>query len=356
MRLDKFLEKGNNNLDIIRLLCALLVIYGHIPVVIDFANLHFDIFKKIVPFTYCGHIAVLTFFFISGLLVGNSLFTKRSIKDYIISRFFRIYPGLIAVLLLSVVICKFFSLADIQSYIGYAWDYVISNLTMHFKSGIESVVFYHRDLSYQSYYMSFVNGSLWTIPIELMMYISLLGLFMFCSSVDKFQKILMTIGLIVGVASPYIFDNILINSARSTNEFSEILLLIPAFCLGSLFALYKENIKLDWKLPLGLYLLGFVFQSHYISWILLTMSVVLFFIYISSLKWVKKLHLKYDISYGVYLYGWIVTQIAASTTAITNYFVFLFLVIAISLCMGYLSFVIVEKPAMNLKNKLFYKK
>lgn len=355
MRLDKFLERGNNNLDIIRLFCALLVIYGHIPYVINFADFHFDAFKELIPFTYCGHIAVLIFFFISGLLVGNSLFTKRSIKDFIISRFFRIYPGFIAVLLLSVVICNFFSFADIHNYINYAWDYVISNLTLHFKSGIESVVFWHKDLSYQSYYMTFVNGSLWTIPIEVMMYMSLLGLFMFCSSVEKFQKALLTAGLTIGVLSPYIFNHLLLNSTKSTGEFSEILLLIPAFCLGALFALYKENINLNLKLPLGLYLLGFVFQTHCISWLLLTMAVVLFFIYLSSLECIKKIHLKYDISYGVYLYGWIVIQVFASTTTITNYFVFLVISIAVSLCVGYLSCVFVERPAMALKNKLFYK-
>lgn len=358
MKLADFLKKENNNLDIIRLFCALLVIYGHIPSCFAYYEpFHFDIFSKIVPFAggYCGHIAVLTFFFISGLLVGNSLFTKRSIKDFVISRFFRIYPGLIAVLLISVVICKFFSLADMHSYIGYAKDYIVSNLTLHFKSGIESVIFSHVDLLYNSSYMSYVNGPLWTIPIEIMMYIGLLGLFMFCSSVEKFQKPLITIGLITGVLSPYIFNHYLINGAVSTG-FSYITLLIPSFCFGSLFALYKEYITLDWKLPLGLYLLGFIFSHHCVSWFLLTMSVVLFLVYIASFKYVRMCHLKYDISYGVYLYGWIVTQIVASTTTISNYFIFLFIVIALSLCVGYLSCVLVERPAMVLKNKLFYKK
>ena len=356
MQLSKFLEKDNNNLDIIRLFCALLIVYGHIPALIDYGNSHFDIFKKIVPFTYCGHIAILTFFFLSGLLVGNSLFTKRNIKDYIISRFFRVYPGLLAVLLISVIICKFFTLADIHSYIGYAWDYIREDLFFHFKSNIETVVFYHKDLLYDSPYLTFVNGSLWIIPILLMMYIGLLGLFMFCSSIEKFQKPLMTLGLTIGVISPYIFSHQLLDVTKSNTAFSETLLLIPAFCFGAIFALYKENINFDWKIPLGLYLLGFVFRNHYISWFLLTMSVVLFLVYIASLKYVKMCRLKYDISYGVYLYSWLVTQIIASTTTITNYFVLLFMVISLSLCAGYLSYMLVENPAMKLKNKIFYRK
>ncbi|EMX7263371.1 acyltransferase, partial [Escherichia coli] len=84
------LSRDNNNLDLIRIVAAVMVIYGHS---FFLANNHGarELITQFFPFTYSGSIAVKIFFFISGLLVTTSLIRTQSVPKFVISRFFRIY-------------------------------------------------------------------------------------------------------------------------------------------------------------------------------------------------------------------------------------------------------------------------
>ncbi|MCL6478022.1 MAG: acyltransferase [Peptococcaceae bacterium] len=97
--LKNILEKGYNNFDLVRLICACMVIYGHAFAVAPESG-NYDLIHSITGFNAAA-IAVKIFFFISGLLVTNSLIEKKSLIAYFIARFFRIWPALIFVLLFS---------------------------------------------------------------------------------------------------------------------------------------------------------------------------------------------------------------------------------------------------------------
>lgn len=104
MKIADYLKKDNNNLDVIRLILASMVIYGHAPCFID-ATGRSDFIARILHFTYSGNLAVITFFLISGLLVSNSLFSKKNWKVYLVSRLFRLLPGLIFLSICTFFIC-----------------------------------------------------------------------------------------------------------------------------------------------------------------------------------------------------------------------------------------------------------
>ena len=88
----------NNNFNLIRMIAALMVLYSHSYALIGIREpTLFDI--------VIGTLAIHSFFFISGYLITQSLL-KNNIFDYFIRRFLRIYPGLIAMLL--IIICLFF--------------------------------------------------------------------------------------------------------------------------------------------------------------------------------------------------------------------------------------------------------
>ncbi|HIC6877228.1 TPA: acyltransferase family protein, partial [Salmonella enterica subsp. enterica serovar Aberdeen] len=78
MLVSDFLQRDKNNLDLLRIVCAAAVIFGHSYYLSDAGGSQ-DPLKELVGFTYSGSTAVKVFFFISGLLVTNSLVATRSV-------------------------------------------------------------------------------------------------------------------------------------------------------------------------------------------------------------------------------------------------------------------------------------
>lgn len=101
--IEKIISRNGNNLDLIRLVAALSVIFYHSFALNPQWNMT-DPIKDTFGYVTTGGLAVKVFFFISGLLVTNSLLTRGSIYHFIASRIFRIFPGLLFVLLVSSVI------------------------------------------------------------------------------------------------------------------------------------------------------------------------------------------------------------------------------------------------------------
>jgi peptidoglycan/LPS O-acetylase OafA/YrhL len=86
MLLQEILRKENNNLDIFRVIAAMMVIYGHAYAILPSSGPG-DILTGLLGFDYSGSLAVKIFFFLSGLVVTNSLLTKRNLLQFLIARF-----------------------------------------------------------------------------------------------------------------------------------------------------------------------------------------------------------------------------------------------------------------------------
>lgn len=132
MKISDFLDKDNNNLDLVRILLACLVIIGHANVLNGPSDYWIDPIEHFFKFTYSGALAVKLFFFISGLVVTNSYLAKNSAPYFIISRFFRLIPALFFLLMVTVFIFgpiltnlkteEYFSNLN---YFGYIWHNII---------------------------------------------------------------------------------------------------------------------------------------------------------------------------------------------------------------------------------------
>ena len=105
MLLNQILNSKNNNFDLLRLLAALLVIYGHASGLVHVPNLvNSDFVASLLQFDYSGSLAVKFFFMLSGLLVTTSFIAKPQVGEFIIKRAARILPGLFVCLCISVFI------------------------------------------------------------------------------------------------------------------------------------------------------------------------------------------------------------------------------------------------------------
>ena len=141
--------------------------YGLLKVFTD----HFD-----------GPTAVDCFFVISGFLIFRSFRGSRRPFDYGNKRIRRIYPALVAVVVMTVILGAFITTVSPREYFSAAtWKYILFNLLfMSFKQNTLPGLFSNNEVNY-------VNGSLWTLKIEVMFYAAVPFIVYFARKVVRFE-------------------------------------------------------------------------------------------------------------------------------------------------------------------------
>ncbi len=327
------ISRGSNNLDLIRLLAAIsVIVYHSFPLNPQWGLT--DPIKYAFGYMTTGGLAVKVFFFISGLLVTNSLLSRKSTFHFIISRAFRIFPGLAFVLILtSLIIGPIFTTIPVIDYLksGQPFAYVFKNLslqTQYFLPGVFDGNKYG------------VNGSLWTIHYEVLAYAVLLGVYLIGVGKNQWLSSLVCLCIIIEPISP--LKGVLFASSDN----NAIYLLAPCFALGSLLAINKDLYKSNIIIPVVIFTSQFLFNNEAASSLLMCVSVCLALLHTSSLEIVKKIRVRQDISYGVYLWGFPVQQIISQSFHF-GFFVNVLLSILLTVAISLVSWVAIEKPAIN---------
>ena len=115
---------------------------------------------------HLGGLAVLVFFVLSGYLVTSSWLAEPDLARFLRKRVLRIFPGLATVLLLSVLLLgpavTQLPLAEYLSS-GQTWSYLRGVLLAPIPLHLPGVFLDNPGTDY-------VNGSLWTLPLELIAY------------------------------------------------------------------------------------------------------------------------------------------------------------------------------------------
>ena len=340
MLLSEFFKRNNNNLDLIRLFLALIVIYGHVPAFKGMAPGYIDFATRLFPFTYSGALAVKSFFLISGLLVTNSILTKRNYKTYIVSRVFRIYPALVFASFVIILVCSFIFNLSGHEFISSSLKYLKGVFLMNLKYSIAGVSFCGPDSP--SSHCNAVNGSIWTIPIEIKMYLTLLAVYFLSVSFVWNKKILVTVFGLISIAP------ILINPPLMGGDNEEVTFLIASFFAGSVLAVLKENIVINWKFVVSMFILYSVVENPAIKHWLCYVAVPVALIWVSTLPLIKRIKLKTDISYGVYVWGWFIQVVVQFLYPELSYRSYLFTCILVSIVIAYFSAKVIEEPSMRL--------
>ncbi|SDI07358.1 Acyltransferase family protein [Paraburkholderia steynii] len=172
------LARGNNNFDLVRLIAALLVMYGHAGPVYHWGG-NEDLVRLTTGFDYAGSIAVYAFFMISGILVSMSYQRQRSIINFAALRVARIFPALVvAVTAITFIVGPLVSIETARTYFLnpqiYKWWYKTATLVTGVGTYLPGV-FTTVNLKMN------VDAPVWTLPMELKCYflvmcIGLLGL------------------------------------------------------------------------------------------------------------------------------------------------------------------------------------
>src|SRR5690606_36414492 len=164
--IDAAWRSGRNNFNLIRLVAAWLVIYGHAWAITGTPGT--DLIGAVTRFKFAGGVAVDVFFVVSGFLIAASL-QRNDARGYLASRALRILPALVACVALSVfVLGPLLTTAPGYWRDTLTWDYLWANGSLWASRFFLPGVFGdHPNPA--------VNGSLWTLPVEARLYLALLA-------------------------------------------------------------------------------------------------------------------------------------------------------------------------------------
>jgi len=343
-RIDQLILRDQNNLDLVRLILAAMVIYGHAFSVTPHPDMGQDLVHKFTNL-YAASIAIKGFFMISGLLVTYSLLRGGSIAKYAVSRFFRIWPALIGVtLLMALVIGPFLTKLPPSEYFSSAglFTYIEKTIALNNWGG---QALGHYDLPgvfENNAFAKNVNAPLWSIAAEVFCYI-ILALVFATGGLNRWVATAMFVLIIVDGLVPQ--KIIFFWLPQSSTDFS----LLPfCFALGALFAIWRDKFVVGFWQTFGLVGLAFYFQNAVFGDMLSHAAVFACILYVAGLPWVLKLTVPVDISYGVYLYGWPVQQVYNQFFPNSPH------IIAVPTCMlgaallGAMSAYLIERPAMKV--------
>jgi peptidoglycan/LPS O-acetylase OafA/YrhL len=334
MTITERFDPRHNSLNFLRLVFALAVVVSHTWPIGGYGP------DPMIAGQTLGTWAVAGFFGISGFLISNSRL-HLDFGQFAIRRVLRIYPAFLICLLLIVLV-----FAPVSTLFDHG--------TMSWSSGA-SFIYRNAFLKVEQYgitgtlthapYGNAWDGSLWTLFWEFTCYVAI-GVILFASR--RWHRTLVVTAYLLVVFGATVARHHEINGLAT-----DFLLLGSFFFAGSVLALYSDRIPLDWRLGIVAIVLLPV-SSELGAWELLgSLPVAYLCLWLGTALPFDRVGRTNDISYGVYIYAFPVTQILVAmhvNRLPVGVAVVLSIVVTIPLAAA--SWFIVERPAIGLKSRL----
>jgi peptidoglycan/LPS O-acetylase OafA/YrhL len=326
-----FATRESNNFNLIRVLAAAVVIFGHAPVVVGAGEQ--DFITRTIGI-WCGGIAVDLFFSLSGFLVVHSIVTRGAFA-YTTSRLLRIFPALIVCMAVSAFLLPllFASARD-----SGAWAYFWGNATT---SSIQWAI----PGLFEAHPSKVVNGSIWSVFIEVRCYAALLIAFLVGALQNRSAFNALFATLLIG---GFLFPQLEIWPLSHTGDRP----FMAFFLMGTFFYMNRDAIPMNPLLALtalaaiaatrGTPQFPIVYTLA-LPYLLFTLA------FVPGLSWYDRMG---DYSYGLYLYGWPAQQVVLALKpgmSIAENQIYAGL---LALACAALSWHFIEKSALALKGRI----
>jgi peptidoglycan/LPS O-acetylase OafA/YrhL len=336
-----------NNFDFMRFIAATLVVYSH-----SFPLLHAygrEPFGRASGYFTGGELGVAIFFVMSGFLVTASLQNSPNTVQFLMKRALRIFPALAVVVLLAVfVLGPLLTTLPLSTYFHHgATRQYLWNMLLWIHYPLPGVF---EDLPHAGS----VNGSLWTLPIEVAMYVGLAALGIV--GLVKRRWIPALVLLLVGLYAWLQFHPALQQTmVWKIGVLKECAKFAVFFFSGS--ALYLLERLVPWRVSIALLLVTVWIAGFRKPFGIYCMFLAVPYctLYIARARYPLLANFgKYgDFSYGIYIYAFPVqqtlVQVLGRDQAPEHLFVAAW---AISLACAALSWHFIEKPALGLKGRI----
>lgn len=336
---EKQLQPAQNNFSPLRLLAALFVFISHSFYVRNIGER--ELLDVLTNGRYSfSSMGMIIFFSMSGFLVCKSLLTTNSIAQYAVNRFLRIWPAFAVCTVLMILLPGLiFTTLPPLTFLTHHQTlfFLFKNLSLTGTSLWLPGVFNNEG----------INASIWSIPVEVRLYVVLLLLFVINK---KWLKLAVLIAITVLLATQLLVPSNTITHTLGRTTYQTITL-GTFFLIGAAFYLYRD--KIPFKLSIWFVL--------FIPWLIcyiwvrpLAITVDYFFFSYSFLGIVFFAPVipfgKIDISYGFYLYAFPIQKaLQVVAGAQLNFIGYLF---GCALCItiaALFSWFLVEKKALQLK-------
>lgn len=336
-------QHRTNNFDFLRILAAGMVLCSHQFALIGQSEPRpFGLLK-------IGTLGVLMFFSISGYLVAQSWDRDPRLLHFIVKRFLRVWPGLAAVTCVAALILgPAVTLLSIH-------DYLRSSETWRYFSQLYLDIQLHLPGVFEHNVINAVNGSLWTIPIEVRWYGVLAGAGLCALLRFRARFLLLLIVLLYSIYIYGIFD-------VQHNPVAQFL--FPDFgaeygsffCYGAvMYRFHGEWRRYYWHLIPALILLSMALAVLNYGYAALYILLPFFVISLGlqSTPVLRRFGRYGDFSYGIYIYAFMVQQLVASNIGKNQpYWLALLASTIFTLACAFLSWHLIEQPALGLKRYL----
>ena len=327
-------SQGRNNFNLMRLVAAWMVIYGHASTItgVPFT----DAFAWLTRLRGAGAVAVDLFFVVSGFLIAASL-QRNDVRGYLVSRGLRIVPALVVcVALTTFVLGPLVTTAPHYWTDPRTWEYFGVNASLALSR-------FHLPGVFAQHPSDVVNGSLWTLPHEARLYVLLLLAWLPGLLAPRRYLPLWALAMLAGYLLAWRFWPL----PDHVQKYAEC---TAFFITGTLLWVLRDRIRLSAFGVLALLLAFAALRggawSHLPYFGLLTYGTLYL-----ALRVKLPLIRHTDISYGVYLYGWPAQQLAWLLPAGKGIAGNIVIASAIALALGALSWFVVERPALRLKRR-----
>jgi peptidoglycan/LPS O-acetylase OafA/YrhL len=328
-------DGGRNNFNLMRLVAAWLVIYGHARAITKAGGQ--DLITWLTQFKFAGGVAVDIFFVVSGFLIAASL-QRNDIRSYLASRGLRIVPGLaVCVALSAFVLGPLLTTSADYWHRPEVWRYFWIN------ASLKSSEFFLPGV-FETLPDPAVNGSLWSLPIEARLYLALMGAGLAGLLTTRRYTPLWLLTMACGYAWARW-------NAPLPDTLSNYAWCTAFFITGTALWVNRARVRLSWWIVAGLLLAAALARGgpwfHLPYFVLLCYGTV-FVAFVPRLPMIRHT----DLSYGMYLYGWpsqqLVEQfIAPGGTPLQN----TAWATALALSLAAASWFLVERPALRLKKR-----
>lgn len=327
----------------IRMIGAVLVIYGHSYPLVS-GN---DLFPPEWPVQPDDGV-LMGFFAMSGFQITESWMRDPHPARFAVKRVLRLWPPMLTVSLISALLIGplVTSLVPGEYFTAHGtWAYVVNNTGL--------VTLEHRlpGVFEENPWEGAVNGSLWTLPMELLAYAGLFVLLLLGAGLRRSRWLAVVALVVVAVVDRRLEQDPGANSAGSllSVPVEPLIAFLVAFALGVVLNLYRIPLSPLASLA-GLAALAAMPMNTATSfWMTLAVS---YSVVVAGHFWPARLrvpNLWVNGSYGVYVWGFPIQQLLVFA-GLRDQWLLMLCAVPLAYAMGTLSWRFVEEPTMNLRH------
>jgi peptidoglycan/LPS O-acetylase OafA/YrhL len=340
--LDDILDPKRNNFALVRLIAALAVVVSHNGYQLT-GNPNDELLEPQSVYSLGDH-AVNVFFVVSGILVSASLVRAHSLLEFALARILRIFPALVAcTLVLAFCLGPLVSTVPVQTYFsgGSVWRFVLLNASALSTTAPLPGVFMDLPVA------ATVNGPIWTLKYEIACYIALAGLAAF----GIWQR-RVPFAVLIGLSCAAAAGLLIAEGGQPSSLGDNMLRFWICFSIGMVLFRARARVPVS-VLPLvALGLLWWSVANTSVECVVSPFATGYAAIWFAGLpmQHLRRLTNRTDLSYGIYIIGWPVTQTLIWASPGIDVAVLQVFSLLITIPLAAVSWFAVEKPALASRN------